>query len=42
MIYKLKKNVPTGTRISDIAIFVRIFGPHNAVLCTHTHTHTEV
>ena len=48
VIYKLisswgPKNVPTRTRISDIAILVGTFCPHNVGFTrphTHTHTHT--
>ncbi len=48
LIYKLvsswgPKNVPTRTRILDIAILVGTFCPHNVGFTrphTHTHTHT--
>ncbi len=48
LIYKLvsswgPKNVPTRTRILDIAILVGTFCPHNVgfTWTTHTHTHTH-
>ncbi len=48
LIYKLvsswgPKNVPTRTRILDIAIVVGTFCPHNVgyTWTTHTHTHTH-
>jgi len=46
MIYMLfflmgTKNVPTRTRISDIAIFVETFCPHNVGLARRTQTHTH-
>ncbi len=48
LIYKLvsswgPKNVPTRTRILDIAILVGTFCPHNVgfTWTTHTHTHTR-
>ncbi len=46
LIYKLvsswgPKNVPTRTRILDIAILVGTFCPHNVGFTWTTHTHTQ-